>query len=324
MAIGRKLLNVLLGAAGGYVAGSKEDTPEVGAASGLLSGYETGRTLSNRVRIPKRVFGLDEDGLLEFDTPKEAVEALKSTRRKRQFVGVQDGKAVMVDDAGGFSLENLPAEGKIKPRTSGNDRNYYFIDPTTRKLFDADMNAILAPPEGAIPKILPPTPEGSAASKAAAEKAVRSEKLKEMNKAVDFFEQKINEIPSGKGIYGRMVGTKKYAEGVLQTDPKAAAYISSLSGLRSQIARGLGEVGNLAEQEQKYAINLLPKITDNTETRIQKLNNFKDYIRIKLNADSIPEGRLGNEENESGYIVGEEYEMKDGSMATYLGNGEFE
>jgi len=109
----------------------------------------------------------------------------------------------------------------------------------------------------------------------------RSLKLNELGRVVDFFESKINEIPTGKGLPGRAKGFGVLLGAKLQTDPKAAAYVTSVEGLRSQIARGLGEVGNLAEKEQEYAINLLPKITDNTETKIQKIQNFRDYIKIK-------------------------------------------
>lgn len=126
----------------------------------------------------------------------------------------------------------------------------------------------------------------AAKTSTARDKAVRIQKLSELGKAVDFFETKINEIPSGEGLMGRAKGVGVAIEAFLQTDPQAAAYQSSLNGMRSQIARGLGEVGNLSEYEQKVAIGLLPKLTDNTETRNAKLKNFRDYISIRVGGTS--------------------------------------
>jgi len=119
------------------------------------------------------------------------------------------------------------------------------------------------------------------------EAGLRAGKLSEMYKLIDFFETKINEIPSGEGLMGRAKGLGLKVSGALQLNPKVTAYEASLSGLRSQIARGLGEVGNLAEQEQKFAMDLLPRITDNTETRQAKLKNFKDYIDLKIGKTNI-------------------------------------
>lgn len=109
----------------------------------------------------------------------------------------------------------------------------------------------------------------------------RSAKLGELNKVIDFFESKIQEIPSGKGIGGRVKGIGLGIEGLLQTNPNVAAYMADVEGMRSQIARGLGEVGNLSEQEQRAAMKLLPGVSDNTETRLKKISNFRDYIKKK-------------------------------------------
>lgn len=117
------------------------------------------------------------------------------------------------------------------------------------------------------------------------EQNIRLNKLNEMNKVIDFFENKINEIPVGSGLGGRLQGAMIGLEGKAGLNPKATAYQANLEGLRSQIARGLGEVGNLAENEQKYAMSLLPNITDNMEVRQQKIQNFRDYIKVKLDGN---------------------------------------
>lgn len=120
------------------------------------------------------------------------------------------------------------------------------------------------------------------------DQTTRGNKLKELNKVIDFFETKLGEIPVGGGFSGMAEGAGQVVSGKMGKNPKAAAYMSDIKGLRSQIARGLGEVGNLSEYEQKYASNLLPQLTDNAETRQAKLKNFRDYIQTKLGG--VPSG----------------------------------
>lgn len=118
----------------------------------------------------------------------------------------------------------------------------------------------------------------------------RATKLKELNTVIDFFDKKISELPVGSGMQGKLEGMKSDIKGKLGLDAKAAAYNADLQGMRSQIARGLGEVGNLSETEQAAAIKLLPVLSDNNETRQQKLTNFRDYIKTKLgglNTDQV-------------------------------------
>lgn len=162
----------------------------------------------------------------------------------------------------------------------------------TKSVFTIGDNGEIVP-IGTVPKgsqVVPPasmqTPEQKSTMEAKTaslkDAATRATKLRELNKVVDYFENKIGEIPSGTGIGGRLKGIGLGVEGMLQTNPKVSAYNASIEGLRSQIARGLGEVGNLSEYEQRYASNLLPRITDNAETRANKIKNFRDYITTKL------------------------------------------
>lgn len=153
----------------------------------------------------------------------------------------------------------------------------YGVSPSTNSI-----SRIGSVPSGAKVVNIPLSPEQKAKEVMIKDATVRGNKLNELNKVIDFFESKINEIPSGKGIGGRIKGVGLTMEGMLQTNPDVAAYQANLEGLRSQIARGLGEVGNLAETEQKYAAKLLPSVSDNTETRAKKMANFRKYIETKL------------------------------------------
>lgn len=109
----------------------------------------------------------------------------------------------------------------------------------------------------------------------------RQMKMKELGKTIDSFAYQMAQIPSERGLPGRITGLGGEISGRLQIDPKIAAYQSFAKGLRPQLARGLGDVGNLSEVEQKAAENLLPSISDNTETRILKFKNFLDYLSIR-------------------------------------------
>jgi hypothetical protein len=68
------------------------------------------------------------------------------------------------------------------------------------------------------------------------------------------------------------------------------AYADFVQGIRAQLARGMGDVGNLSEYEQKAVIRLIPKLTDSYETgllKMQQLSGLVDDIRQtrKINKD---------------------------------------
>src|SRR3990167_2813688 len=119
------LFDLGVGAARGYVEGSKADTGELGAASGFLGGFDSSRNMGeerrkagNRIRIPKRVFGLQEEGEMEFENAKEAADAIRGSRKRKQFIGTQGNNALFSNDEGKISMEPLPSEGVVtKPGT---------------------------------------------------------------------------------------------------------------------------------------------------------------------------------------------------------------
>ncbi len=115
------------------------------------------------------------------------------------------------------------------------------------------------------------------------ESKIRESKLVELNKKINFFEQKINEIPGGNGVSGVATGLMQKAGAISGLNTKAKAYQASVDGLKTQIARGLGEVGNLSKTEQDNAVELLPNITDTLDVRNQKIQNFRDFVANSLN-----------------------------------------
>src|SRR3990167_72896 len=69
---------------------------------------------------------------------------------------------------------------------------------------------------------------------------------------------------------------------------KDSAYLSFIKGIRAQIARSLGDVGNLSEFEQKSVLDLIPSINDSYDVGLEKIENIKSLIEnIRSNQPSI-------------------------------------
>ena len=113
--------------------------------------------------------------------------------------------------------------------------------------------------------------------------ALRANKLKELSKLVDFFEEKLNQIPAGNNnpINRLVVGATDDVLGRTQAGKmgaKIAAYQSDIKGLRVMIARGLGDVGRIPLQELQSDVNILPTVWDSKETRALKIANFREIM----------------------------------------------
>jgi hypothetical protein len=75
------------------------------------------------------------------------------------------------------------------------------------------------------------------------------------------------------------------------------AYISFLKGMRAQLARAMGDVGNLSEPEQKAAMELMPTLLDSKETGLKKLENLRDFIKTIQNTKTFT-GQPMNSQNQ--------------------------
>ena len=127
------------------------------------------------------------------------------------------------------------------------------------------------------------SPEAEGRMAAEKESQVRLEKLKDAVPLLQTFERRLNELPAPKGATARAIQAPgRFLATKTQADPKLAAFESFRTGMRSQIARILGEVGNLSETEQKYAINLLPSAYDTQDTRTKKFDNFYDFVSQRV------------------------------------------
>lgn len=77
---------------------------------------------------------------------------------------------------------------------------------------------------------------------------------------------------------GRLGGIGTSLAAMLGADPKAKAYMDIRTSIRAELARVLGEVGNLAQSEQEAALDLVPSIYDTPEEARIKWQGLKDRL----------------------------------------------
>lgn len=121
--------------------------------------------------------------------------------------------------------------------------------------------------------------------------------LKKMLPIITEFEKEFDRVfpnaSSQQGFPGKLEASKVLFKGdILENDPKLSASIDSLEGKRSQIAKGLGEVGNLAEQEQKIAMGNVPNmklgdpknmfLAESPAKSKVKLSSFQKFINDQI------------------------------------------
>ena len=121
-----------------------------------------------------------------------------------------------------------------------------------------------------------------AIQKTATDTASTMNKLKTVADTMAVIEQWTNTLPGGTGLGGRVKGAVAGVEGFLQTNPVVAGYQATKDGLAVQLSRGLGEVGTMTDQDILRVKKFIPDITDNIETRQQKIQNLKDMVNMKV------------------------------------------
>jgi hypothetical protein len=84
--------------------------------------------------------------------------------------------------------------------------------------------------------------------------------------------------PVSEKMGGRAIGLQKSILSPLQLDKNVSSYKSFVKGMRAQLARAMGDVGNLSEPEQKAAMDLVPAVGDTLEVGQEKLNKVRAFI----------------------------------------------
>jgi hypothetical protein len=70
----------------------------------------------------------------------------------------------------------------------------------------------------------------------------------------------------------------KKGAGATSAQRQDQAYASFISGVRAQLARGMGDVGNLSEYEQRAVIQLVPSLMDSLESGQLKLGQLAQLV----------------------------------------------
>jgi hypothetical protein len=123
------------------------------------------------------------------------------------------------------------------------------------------------------------TMEMGAKANALKEAQLNLSKVKRLAPIVNSVEtewMKTNPISEKTG--GRVAGLAKSAMSFTQTDKNVSSYKSFVKGMRAQLARAMGDVGNLSEPEQKAAMDLVPAVGDTLEVGQEKLNKVRAFI----------------------------------------------
>jgi len=70
----------------------------------------------------------------------------------------------------------------------------------------------------------------------------------------------------------------KKGAGATDAQQRDQAYASFVKGIRAQLARGMGDVGNLSETEQQAVSELVPTLFDSYESGIKKLEQISALV----------------------------------------------
>ena len=101
--------------------------------------------------------------------------------------------------------------------------------------------------------------------------------------------QKLGErLPVQLGLMPLMGFVDIWKSNLQATEPQRTdkAYQDFIQGFRAQLARAMGDVGNLSEPEQRAALKLIPTLHDTKETGLKKIKNLREFIEtLQLRSD---------------------------------------
>ena len=160
------------------------------------------------------------------------------------------------------------------------------------------------------------------------EKITNATKVGRLSNIIDLIETKYAETktPSGRsGFIRRPMET--FSRGLQMTENQRIdkAYADFRTGARAQLARAMGEVGNLSESEQKAAMDLVPDLLDDPRTAAKKIQNLRDFVKQIQEAAAKPTTSFlkapGSKATKSG---GQLMQDANGNRALVYPDGSFE
>jgi len=163
------------------------------------------------------------------------------------------------------------------------------------KKFGVPYEQMMTPEE--IQKSTQQKAEEQAATATEKERQLNASKVSRLSDLANVVESRFAETSPKSGILGPISGTIDLALSNLQMTPNQVndtAYRSFVKGFRAQLARAMGDVGNLSEPEQKAAMELVPTLLDSKETAAKKLSNLRFLIStIQARTNKTSFGRTG-------------------------------
>jgi hypothetical protein len=120
------------------------------------------------------------------------------------------------------------------------------------------------------------------------ERQLNEQKLGRLRNISSFYEKELEKIPVGSGVLGGLKAQANLfaAKNIPGINPKLAAFSSMKEGSRAQLARAMGDVGNLSEVEQKAAEKLIPTGGESSEERAEKIRMLKDFVNTLVEKNS--------------------------------------
>jgi len=159
---------------------------------------------------------------------------------------------------------------------------------------------------GTIPTVKIPDPNSKVGFRVEVDPAYKAEM--EITKQADIAKLKENEVALGKSerlntvmktIENQWLKTSPYKGAITKTglvpilgawdvmkkglgateaQQNDQAYANFISGIRAQLARGMGDVGNLSEYEQRAVVQLAPTLMDSYESGQKKIGQMAQFI----------------------------------------------
>ena len=114
------------------------------------------------------------------------------------------------------------------------------------------------------------------------ERQLNISKIKRLGTMADVIERQWKATEPGKGGKGRVAGLMSIPASMLQLNEQQqidSAYRTFVKGMRAQLARAMGDVGNLSEPEQAAAMALVPGLGDNLETGTLKIKTIREFVK---------------------------------------------
>jgi hypothetical protein len=130
------------------------------------------------------------------------------------------------------------------------------------------------------------------------ERQLNLSKVKRLKTIADTIETEWIKTSPSRGFLGRLSGLGSIPASTLQITEQQqidSAYRTFVKGMRAQLARAMGDVGNLSEPEQKAAMELVPGLGDNYETGIRKIELIRAFVNAIESGNAEQARKMLNE-----------------------------